>query len=212
MPAYAASYGFDDISSNGDYNEIIGDYLSVEMSETDNADEVLFTIKNSELNNTGGIIMDVYFSSNPEYFGGIVSIINTDTDTDTVSFSEVTRGSINLPDDDELTTTWGLSVDPDTPQPVENGVAAGESLGVILSLSAGYDFDDILNAMGNTFLIGLHMQSFLDDSSESLVSVPSGGGGNTGGFETPIPAAIWLFGSALIGLMGVSRKQKTMVA
>jgi len=39
-----------------------------------------------------------------------------------------------------------------------------------------------------------------------------GGGTGTGGFETPIPAAIWLFGSALFGLMGVSRKQKTMVA
>jgi len=32
------------------------------------------------------------------------------------------------------------------------------------------------------------------------------------GTEVPIPAAIWLFGSALFGLMGVSRKQKTMVA
>jgi len=40
----------------------------------------------------------------------------------------------------------------------------------------------------------------------------SGGGTGSGTFETPIPAAIWLFGSALFGLMGVSRKQKTMVA
>jgi len=32
------------------------------------------------------------------------------------------------------------------------------------------------------------------------------------GSEVPIPAAIWLFGSALFGLMGVSRKQKAMTA
>jgi len=37
-------------------------------------------------------------------------------------------------------------------------------------------------------------------------------GGEGGSSTVPIPAAIWLFGSALIGLMGVSRKQKAMVA
>jgi len=35
-----------------------------------------------------------------------------------------------------------------------------------------------------------------------------GGGGGTGGNEVPIPAAAWLFGSALLGLGGIARKRK----
>jgi len=63
-----------------------------------------------------------------------------------------------------------------------------------------------LNGGDNYSLLGLSHFSYEPCvGNDCGITTPIGG-------QVPVPAAIWLFGSALIGLMGVSRKQKTMVA
>ncbi len=53
--------------------------------------------------------------------------------------------------------------------------------------------------------------AFLGLSHFDLIDV-SGGGGGGGGGEVPIPAAVWLFGSALVGLFGAGRKRSNNIA
>jgi len=64
-----------------------------------------------------------------------------------------------------------------------------------------------LNEQSNKYsLLGLSHFSYKPCVGNNCdITTPIGG-------QVPVPAAIWLFGSALFGLMGVSRKQKTMVA
>jgi len=201
MPVYAATYGFDDLTNNGIYHDTIGQHLSVDVTET-TAGHVLFNFENSIDNETGGVIAQIYFSAAPIYFQSVISMGNSTG----VIFKD---GKGDLPDGKAY--VWDISADADKPAP-KKGIDAGESWSVTLKLDDGVLFGDMLSAMGSTFLIGLHVQAFGDGSSESLISILNDGGEPPSTINTPIPAAVWLFGSALLGLMGVSRKQKTMVA
>jgi len=75
-----------------------------------------------------------------------------------------------------------------------NAIGPTERLTVtILTLS----LLDFTNALTDNFRIGLHAHSFNDGESESFVTSLS---------PVPVPAAIWLFGTALIGFIGFSRR------
>jgi len=209
MPAYAATYGFSSITTNGAYYDDVAPHLSVDVTDVGGGN-VLFTFENSSPSSISGSITDIYFSTNdPVYFNSIVSIDNTDAG---VSFTAgATPG--NLPSGN--TYDWGFSADSDAPALSANGVEAGESLGITLELAGINTFNSIIESLGveGGFFIGLHVQSLFDGESNSFVSNPADDDGGEGGSGVvPIPAAIWLFGSALIGLMGVSRKQKAMTA
>jgi hypothetical protein len=77
----------------------------------------------------------------------------------------------------------------------KNGIDNGEWLGITFFDT---DFDLILSAIfSRELVIGLHVGSmgYEDEFSESLTVVP-------------VPAAFWLFGTALIGFIGISRRTK----
>lgn len=92
---------------------------------------------------------------------------------------------------------------------------------IILSSAGNYDYygpsglssisGDIMNyATGDTFLVG---QSTITDPSSPLfgLRVTLGLNGNDPVAEAsvvPVPAAVWLFSSGLIGLIGFSRREK----
>ena len=60
--------------------------------------------------------------------------------------------------------------------------------------------DSFLAALlADNFNIGIHVHSFADGGSESFVTSVS---------PVPVPAAFWLFGTALIGFIGMSRRTK----
>jgi len=68
-----------------------------------------------------------------------------------------------------------------------------------------YLFDNTSSVADFTWLSAIQPNGPAIDnlSHVSLISAPS---------EVPVPAAVWLFGSALFGLVGVGRKKKEMVA
>lgn len=102
-------------------------------------------------------------------------------------------GTFGLPNFD---VTAGFLADADNPAP-QKGVSPGESLGVIFELQGGGDVNDILLELTNGDLrIGMHVIDYDSGGSESFVNNP-----------IPIPAAAWLFGTALIGLAGLKRKK-----
>jgi len=93
--------------------------------------------------------------------------------------------------------TAGFTADSDSPvQP--NGVNPGEWLGVVFDLQTGLTFSDVIADLTNGNLrIGIHVQGFSGGGSESFVNNP-----------VPVPAAVWLFGSGLLGLVGVARRKR----
>ena len=98
-------------------------------------------------------------------------------------------------------TTWAAeAVDPMSGQSTAWGIQEGESLDVrIFTLSLNM-FLTALDA--GDFGIGLHVRAFKGggiDASESFV---------VGANPVPVPAAFWLFGTALIGFIGLSRRTR----
>lgn len=161
-------------------------------------------------NNTGpaaSSIADVYFDDGTLL--GIASLVDKDDGTPLghtgVDFSQGASppdlpggNSINP----QFTVTAGFLADSDSPV-AANGVNPGEWLGVIFNLQSGKNYADVLSALtaGNnlgagdnpagTLRVGMHVQAFGDGGSASFVS---------NAFVVPVPAALWLLGSAIAGL------------
>jgi len=77
-----------------------------------------------------------------------------------------------------------------------NTLQEGELLTVSILTLLFSEFND---ALADDFRIGLHVRSFNNGGSASFVTFVS---------PVPVPAAIWLFGTALIGFIGMSRRTK----
>ncbi len=105
----------------------------------------------------------------------------------------------NLPGGNSISpafqTTAGFLAE-SNPSPSLNGVRPGEWLDVFFTLQGGGTIADILDELTTGELrIGMHVIAFASGGSESFVNNP-----------IPVPAAVWLFGSAL-ALMGWMRRR-----
>jgi len=187
----AATYGFDCISINLAGDCAIGEaQLTVDVTDA-GADQVLFTFNNS--GPAASSIADVYFDDGALL--GIASVINGTG----VNFSQgaapgnLPAGNMASP---PFVATTGFTADSNPPtQP--NGVNPGETLGILFDLQTGLTFADVLTDLGDASLrIGIHVQGFDTGGSESFVNF------------VPVPAAVWLFGSGLLGLVGVARRRR----
>lgn len=137
-------------------------------------------------------ITDIYF----DYDSGVVTSGWTINESAGVEYSEYAAPG-NLPGGQSIGFDADYSADSDSPAITANGVnATGESVTFLATLADGFD---LLSAIyEGAFRIGLHIQAIEDgyDNSDSYTSV------------VPLPAAAWLFGSALIGFMVTSRRRK----
>ena len=193
MPAQAVSLGFDCITGNLAGDCAIGEaQLSVDITDP-GSNQVLFTFNN--VGADASSIADVYFDDGTLL--GIASIDNSDAG---VSFSQLASPP-NLPGANNASppfvTTAGFSADSNPPvQP--NGVNPGETLGILFDLQNGGVFPDVVSELTSGMLrIGIHVQGYDTGGSESFVNNP-----------VPVPAAVWLFGSGLLGLVGIARRKK----
>jgi hypothetical protein len=191
----AVTYGFDCITGNVAGDCSIGEaQLTVDVTDA-GAGQVLFTFSNS--GPEASSIADVYFDDGSiPSISGIASIDNSDAG---VSFS-LGSNPPDLPGGNSITpafnATTGLTADSDAPtQP--NGVNPGESLGILVDLSSGVSYADLLSDITSMDLrIGIHVQGYATGGSESFIN------------NVPVPAAVWLFGSGLLGLVGVARRRR----
>lgn len=77
-----------------------------------------------------------------------------------------------------------------------------EILDITVDYSSGSSFGLLLTALDSgAFRIGLKVQSFADGGSEWFTST-------TTTSVVPLPASFWLFGTALIGFIGISRRTR----
>ena len=170
-------------------NTIAGDcaigegQLTAEVTDAGGG-QVLFSFHNAGPADSS--IADVYFDD-----GSLLSIaiiINSIG----VSFSQFATPG-NLPAANNASppfvTTTGFSADSDSPvQP--NGVNPGEVLGIQFNLQGGQTFNDVLADLANgTLRVGLHVQGYATDGSESFVNAPE-------------PATLVLSGLVIAALAG----------
>lgn len=190
--------------------------LSVDVTDLGNIgpyNQVRFNFNN--VGPAASSITDVYFDDGTLL--GIADLIDKDDGTPVghagVDFSPGASPP-NLPGGNtispEFNVTAGFLADSDSPVAV-NGVNPGEWLGVIFNLHPGKTYTDVYDALrvGNglnpgddptgTLRIGMRVQSFSDGGGESFVS---------NAFAVPIPAAIWLLGTALIGAGMIARSDR----
>lgn len=163
---------------------------------TGGVDQVLFTFTNTGLGQS--TISEIYFDDGSLL--GLAGLIDRDNSGDVdVDFSQ----GANPPDlpgrnniDPSFQVTAGFLADADNPAP-KWGVSPGQWLGIIFDLQGTQTYADVIAELTDGRLrIGMHVINFENGGSESFVNNP-----------VPIPAAVWLLGSGLLGLVAVARRR-----
>jgi hypothetical protein len=190
---YAIPYGFYNITNNSAVDAAIGEaQLWVDVTEVEgDLSQVLFTFYND--GPEASSICDVYFADG-HILGSTMDIINSTG----VSFSEgASPGDLPGGNDVGFEATEGYISDSDSAvQP--NGVNPGEQLGIRFSLINENIFSDVIDDLNSGALrIGIHVQGFDEDGSESFVNTPA---------PVPEPGTMVLLGAGLIGLAGFGKK------
>jgi hypothetical protein len=90
-------------------------------------------------------------------------------------------------------------------------VFKGKIVGKVKDFSATLDGISLdLASLGNAQFLSI--DNLLASAGDHSLVISGSSDGSYGGSiavaQTPIPAAVWLFGSALMGMMGVSRRKK----
>ncbi len=79
--------------------------------------------------------------------------------------------------------------------------AGGGGYGVLIGLSGEFYMDIVFDSAIDTLM--------LDNYLVRYQSVDGSGGGTGFGSEVPVPASVWLFSSALVGMAGIGRQRRT---
>jgi hypothetical protein len=189
-PASATTLSFECITGNLAGDCAIGEaQLTVDVTFHEGV-HVLFEFKNS--GPLAASITDVYFDD------GTLLSINSIINGTGVDFSEGADPG-NLPGGNTLNPAFDATFSADSNPPVpQNGVNPGETLGVLFNLQPGGTFADVIGELADgTLRVGIHVQAFDSGGSESFVNGP-----------VPVPAAIWLLGSGLLGLIGIAKRRR----
>ena len=200
----AVTYSFQQLNDNNNANVGVGGSNQLLVDITDISGDVNFTFTNNV--GTSSSITAVYFDDLEE--DGLFDDISNDVlgasgENGDVSFSDdATPG--NLPQGNSIGFSADFSGDSASP-PIPNGVNdAGEFVRFLGELDDDTSFNAVIAAItSGDFNIGLSVQSNQGRGADRYVlSVPGDGGPS----EVPLPAAAWLFGSALLGFAGFKRK------
>ncbi len=199
--AFAGLYSFECITNNNLMDATIGEaQLFMNVEDANNA-QVLFTFTNKGVDNC--VITDIYFDDDMPMLQHNSFNYNGDVLYQTMQIN----GNQNLPGAGGNGNNVSFSADyGDSPKKqggVHNGIDQNESLEILFDLieyeqNLFYTFGDIITALNNgSIKVGLHVQTFDGDGSESFIN------------NNPVaePATLFLLGAGLIGVAGFSRKK-----
>lgn len=182
----AVSYGFYSLTGDSQAADLL-----VDVTETAGGDvSFMFTNDVSD----GSAIAQIYFD-----FGSMLGGLTDPTWTSHADTAFVEGASpANLPGGQDpgvgFYSDYGLNRKQQGG--MKNALHAGEWLDVVWTLSAGATFSDVIAALDSGDMrVGLHVQSVGPDGELSFAAVT----------PTPVPGAVWLFGTGLVGLVGLRR-------
>jgi hypothetical protein len=215
--AEASTLSFSCISSNVANDCSIGQsQFSVDLNST--VKGVSFTFKNNAI--FASSITEVYFDAAKSSLSGAGKPTLSDSDGATgkaVVFA-LEANPDDLPGGKSIKPKFSTSnddifsagSDAGKGGQMAHGVnAASEWLNMDYSINSGKTFSDVLAELGNGKLrIGIHVTGFDDGKSASFVNNPlSQFAPIPQVASVPVPAATWLLGSGLLGLVGVARRK-----
>jgi hypothetical protein len=206
------TYNFSRITNNSATD--VASQLSITLWDADGANSafgentvangaILFTVKNAV--GIRSSVSEVYFDDGDGNgrLAGPSTVINNLGGT--TKFTGGSASPSNLPGGNlaspAFIATQTFSVD-STPGNPDNGVnASADILGIVLGVGSLVDFNGVAAAVADGSLrFGLHVRDLGvnakgESISDSFVN------------EVPLPAAAWLFGSALLGFAGITRRR-----
>ena len=218
VPAQALvyTYTFDNITNNDAGDAAIGeaqlwvDVADAGVNTVTGLHQALFTFGNTGADDSS--ITDVYFQDGALL--DIARLIDVDDGVGGDPGVDFTQGASppNLPGGVPFGfyTTGGFSADSDAGRGgvAAHGVNPDETLGILFDLFAGLNWNDVIDDLESHDLrIGIHVQAFDSEGSESFINFDSDGGGGGGEYPIPEPATMLLLGSGLIGI-AVSGKKR----
>ena len=181
----ATTYNFIGVNAN-EVN--VSNQLSLDVNQIGNSVDFKF------INASGGV--NVFVGN--IFFDFLNANLFTDLDQTnslgTVSYTGITPSNKNFPEGNGI--NFSTNASGDVNRGAGNGINIGENLVLTALLSPGADINSLMQAGG--LRIGLHVQGYRSGGSDSYVTTPN---------AVPLPAAGWLFGSALLGFIGLSRRQ-----
>ena len=196
--AFANTYNFTQITSNG--NAPVASQLLVDVTQS--GSNVLFKFTNSSV--IASSITDIYFDyGNTNLFTSVSNnALGAAGQSAGVNYTDGATPP-NLPAGNTIGFTADASGDSAPPVPANGVNAAGEFAAFLGALGITSSFGDVIAALdSNALRIGLHVQAIGNlDGSESFVNAPNRPS------QVPVPGAIWLFGSAILGFAGFSNRK-----
>jgi len=197
--ADAATLSFFNITNNGNAN--LAGQLGAQVTDPGGG-QISFAFSNNV--GIASSITDIYFDAGG-FLGGIASLIESGVDFG------IGASPPNVPGGNSITPVFVTSASADSEPPVsQNGInSSSDLLTIILNLAGGKTFSDVLAALtSGDVRVGLHVQAIgAREGSDSYVNNPPGGGGG-GPSPVPLPAAVYLFGTAVVGLVALGRRRR----
>ena len=202
----AVTFNFTEIVNDGGPD--LSEQLSVDVVDlgSNNVGFTFFNGRDGEItvdSNIAGIFFDVGSSN-------VMDIVYSSTDSsDGVLFTSV-NGTPNLPEgellDPEFTDDSGFKFGHDSDYKGHDGGVddanggTAEFASFIASFGGSFLFSDLLaNIYSRDFRLGLHVISIEGEGSDA--------GSDSYVNAVPVPAAAWLFGSAIVGLVATRRRK-----
>ena len=205
--SHAGTISFINDSNNDPATLDVASQLSVDYYQS--GDNVIFTAYN--IGSIDSVIAGIYFDTGSD--GTPFATLGVSTEITGQRGASFSDGG-NLNGVTSFDANFGADADP---APAQNGIDEGNDKSTadyvqfIGTLIAGLNYDDhfIAELMSGEFKIGMHVISisdgFCDSGSEDcksdkFVSTPPN--------VVPVPAAAWLFGTALFGFFAANRCKK----